>query len=259
MTIRRLFLYALLGTCLTPGIPAWAGALPPGAIQFAGNALTGQGLLNFDPTENEGNGVLTIGAGNGTLGGLITDLFSNTTPLICGGACTITAGYLTLTSGVETSGGPQGTGVLYTFGAGGTVSIFGGIPALGIPNGSALLTGTFLAGDTFMVTPAGLTATGTFLGMIDQTGILLNPLVGQYTFTSVSNLDTSMDLNLSCATLGNACSGSVDPIVQLQTPVPEPGALSLLFGAGLASFGAGPRRRRPTRLVGRPGTPKLGK
>lgn len=256
MAFRRLFLYTLLVTCLALGIPAWAGALPPGALQFAGNAQTGQGLLNFDPTENGGNGVLTISAGHGGLGGLITDLSSNTAPLICGGDCQVTHGYLTLTSGLETSGVVQGAGVLYTFAAGGTVSIFGGIPALGIPNGSALLTGTFLAGDTFTVTPAGLAATGTFLGMIDQTGILLNPLIGMYTFTSVSNLDTSLDLNSSCATLGNTCSGSVDPIVQLQTPVAEPGTLSLLFGAGLATFGARLRRPGLTRRVGRPSPPK---
>jgi hypothetical protein len=182
-------------------------------MQFCGNnilcgvAAGRQGLLNFDPTENGGNGVLTIGAGNGAFGGLITDLINTVVPPLCGGDCAITGGYLTLTSGLETSGVVQGTGVLYTFGAGGMLRIVGGIPALAVANGTTLLTAPFLAGDTFLVTPAGLTATGTFQGPIDPGMILLNPQLGTYTFTSASNIETSMDLNLSCATLGNACSG----------------------------------------------------
>ena len=131
-------------------------------------------------------------------------------------------GYLTLTSGVETSGVLQGTGVLYTFDAGGSISIFGAIPSLGIHGGSLLFNAPFLAGDTFSVVPSGLTATGTFQGPLDYSNIVLNPALGVYTFTSGSNAETSMDLNLSCATLNNGCSGSVDPTVQVQTPVPEP-------------------------------------
>jgi PEP-CTERM motif len=60
-------------------------------------------------------------------------------------------------------------------------------------------------------------------------------------------METSMDLNLSCATLNNACSGSVDPTVQIQTPVPEPGSLSLL-GAGLITLGVKLRSRKISRL-----------
>jgi hypothetical protein len=225
------------------GIPVWAGIVPAGALQFTDGGLGTQGLLNFTP--GVGTGVLTIGAGNGGLGGLMTDLFNGVG--LCGGDCAIVGGYLTLTSGLETSGVIQGGGVLYTFGAGGSLSIFGAIPSLGINVGSLLFNAPFLAGDTFSVVPSGLTATGTFQGPLDYNNIALNPALGVYTFTSGSNIETSMDLNLSCATLNNTCSGSVDPTVQVQTPVAEPGTLSLL-SAGLITLGVKLRGRRISRL-----------
>jgi PEP-CTERM motif len=236
-------LCTMLVACLMLGIPAWAGIVPAGALQFTDNGVGTQGLLSFTP--GVGTGVLTIGVGNGGLGGLMTDLLNGVG--LCAGDCAIVGGYLTLTSGLETSGVVQGTGVLYTFGALGSLSIYGGLPALGIPLGSLLLTAPFLAGDTFNVVPSGLTATGTFQGPLDYSNILVNPALGAYTFTSGSNMETSMDLNLSCATLNNACSGSVDPTVQVQTPVPEPGTLSLL-GAGLFTFGVRLRSRGISRL-----------
>ncbi len=262
MAVRRLFLYTLLVTCLKLGIPAWAGTLPAGSLQFCSNNLcapapVGQGLLSFTPVV--GTGVLTISAGAGGVGtyangGLIADVLSNIMPLLCNGDCPVVNGYLTLTSGTEQSGVSLGGGVLYTFNAGGVVRIFGQIPELGINSRSLLFTATFLAGNTFLVFPSGLTATGVFAGPIDPTSILLVPQLGTYNFTSASNLETSIDLNLSCGTLGNDCSGSVDPIVQLQT-IPEPGTLSLLFGVGLVTFGARLRRRRHTPRLARPTIP----
>src|SRR5208283_3747748 len=153
MAVRRLFLYTLLVTCLKLGVPAWAGTFdcaspPAGALCFHGISPPSQGLLSFTPVV--GTGVLTIGAGNGANGGLITDVLGIVPP-VCGGDCTVLNGYLTLTSGTEQSGIGIGNGVLYTFNAGGIVRIVGGIPVLGIPSGSTLFTATFIAGDTFMV------------------------------------------------------------------------------------------------------------
>jgi hypothetical protein len=154
MTGRGRTLCTMLVTCVMLGIPAWAGIVPAGALQFTDGGIGTQGLLSFTP--GVGTGVLTIGAGNGGNGGLITDLFNGVG--LCGGDCAIFGGYLTLSSGLETSGVTQGTGVLYTFGAGGIISIFGKIPVLGINSDSLLFTAPFLAGDTFGVVPSGLTA-----------------------------------------------------------------------------------------------------
>src|SRR5208282_5526736 len=116
MSGRRLIVCTMLAAFLMSGIPAWAGVVLPGVLQFFGNSPGGQGLLSFTPGIGD---TLTIGAGNGGNGGLITDLFNGVG--LCGGDCGVTGGYLTLTSGGEVTGTNGGGLAYYTFGAGGTV------------------------------------------------------------------------------------------------------------------------------------------
>ena len=98
MAVRRLILFAALAASLTLAAPAWAGSL-----QFHGNSFVngGEGTLSFTP--GLGND-LTISAGNGGNGALITDFFSTGGASICGGDCPIIGGYMTLTTGGETGG-----------------------------------------------------------------------------------------------------------------------------------------------------------
>ena len=109
MAVRRLILSLALVACVALAGPAWAGSL-----QFHGNsfAMGGQGDLSFTP-----GGSLSITAGNGGMGALITDFFSTS----CGGDCPVVGGYMTLTTGGQTSGFASGGAFSYTFGAGGSI------------------------------------------------------------------------------------------------------------------------------------------
>jgi PEP-CTERM motif len=230
MAVRRLILFATLTACLALSGPAWAGT-----VTFNGFISTGQGLLSFTP--GLGNS-LTIGAGNGGNGALVTDFInSGIGPPICGGDCSIVGGYLTLTSGPETSGFSGGGIFSYNFGAGGNVKVIGEIPTLGINSPTVLFMASLLPGTTF----SGAGSVGSFLGQLNLASIVLAPQLGTYHYTGGSNDDLSFGISPSCAT-GGACTGSlVQSTTSLQT-IPEPATLSVL-GVGLFTFGAGLRRR----------------
>jgi PEP-CTERM motif len=230
MAVRRLMLFATLVVCLALAGSAWAGTLT-----FNGFMPNGQGQLDFTP--GLGNS-LTIGAGNGGNGALVSD-FINTGigPPICGGDCTIVGGYLTLTTGPETSGFSGGGIFSYSFGAGGVVKITGEIPMLGINSPTVLFMASTLPGTTF----SGAGSVGSFLGQLNLASIVLAPQLGTYHFTGGSNDDLSFGISPSCST-GGVCKGSlVQSTTALQT-IPEPATLSVL-GVGLFTFGAGLRRR----------------
>jgi len=234
MVARRLALLAMVVVCLALSSSVWAGTLT-----FNGFNAGGQGTLNFNP--GIGNS-LTIGAGHGANGALVTD-FLNTYG-ICSGDCALTGGYLTLTSGPETSGFHGGVPAIfsYSFGAGGTIDIFGKIPTLGINSSSLLFSASFLPGTTF----SGAGTVGSFLGQLNIASVILNAALGTYHYTGASNDDLSFSLSDSCAT-GGKCSGSViQSTTSLQT-IPEPATLSVL-GCGLFAFGAGLRRKMVARL-----------
>jgi PEP-CTERM motif-containing protein len=209
--------------------PAWADSL-----QFHGNNPGGDGLVSFTPgLGNE----LTIGAGNGALGALVTDVFNSSG--LCGGDCTITGGYATLKSGAETSGFSGGGTFSYTYGAGGTLDIYGGIASLGISNGSLLFSASFLTGATF----SGAGTIASYIGPIDLGSISLNPNLGTYTYSGGSSDELSLSISASCDA-GGLCTG---PITESDTTlegttVPEPSSLVLL-GFGLSGL-AGMIRRK---------------
>jgi len=226
MAVRRLILFATLAACLALSGPAWAGSL-----QFHGNDFAGQGQLSFTPGMNN---TLTVGAGNGGSGALITDFFNSYG--ICGGDCSVLGGYLTLTSGGE-NGGSAGGGIFnYTFGAGGTIKVTGEIPFLGINSPTTLFSATFTNG-TF----SGAGTVGSFLGTINLASIVLAPQLGLYHYTGASTDGLSFGLTGTCGT-GGICKGS---IVQSDTSfetMPEPATLSVM-GVGLFAVGAGLRRK----------------
>jgi PEP-CTERM motif-containing protein len=206
--------------------PAWAGSL-----QFNGSDSAGQGSLSFTPSV--GN-ALTIGAGGGGNGALITD-FINTFGT-CGGDCSIVGGYLTLSTGGETGGLSGGGTFAYSFGSGGTIKIVGEIPMLGINTPTALFTASLGSGS---LTGGG--TVGSYTAGINLASIMLAPQVGLYNYNGANNDDISFSISPSCST-GGICTGTITQSdTSLQT-IPEPATLSVL-GVGLFAFGTGLRRR----------------
>jgi hypothetical protein len=196
----------------------------------------GQGALNFTP--GAGN-TLTIGAGNGGSGGLVTD-FVNTYG-ICMGDCNIVGGFITLTSGPETGGFANGSIWSYNYGVGGTVKITGEIPFLGINSPTTLFMATFLPGTTF----SGAGTVGSFIGQINLASVALAPQLGTYHYSGGSNDDLSFFINPGCAN-GGMCTGTVVQSLSTFQTIPEPGTLSVL-GVGLFFSGAGLYRKMARR------------
>jgi len=234
MAVRRLTFLATMVVCLALAAPAWAGT-----YTFSSNFNpTGQGLLSFTPGLNN---TLTIGAGNGGNGALITD-FMNTLGL-CAGDCSITSGFLTLTTGKETSGFSNGAAFAYTFGAGGTIQIFGKVPSLGINVSSLLFSASFLNGGTF----AGGGAVGTLAANINLGSINLNPAFGAYHYLIGQTSQLSFNINSPGCENGGACSGPLNQSTNSFT-VPEPATLCVV-GVGLFAVGTGLRRKMVGRQV----------
>jgi hypothetical protein len=118
-----------------------------------------------------------------------------------------------------------------------TISIVGGIPSLGIADGTTLLWGSFNLG-TF-------TASGTSFGFqlsgqgTDQKSPLLLTALGLPTNTQFAYL--AFDQGLTSTAPGSYYSTSAD-ITNVSIPVPEPGLLAL-FGLGLLGVGRKLARR----------------
>ena len=235
MPLRRLTLLAAVILSLALSSPVWAGTL-----QFTGDSLNGQGLLSLNPTQNGGSGILSIAAGNGGNGALITAFLNDLG--ICAGSCGIAGGYLTLSTGTEASQTFFPGGVSYTFNAGGSLHIIGGVPTLGLANGSTLLTGTFMPG-------AGITIfgqSGSFQGGINLNSIVLNPAFGKFGYQSGHVNEFGFNIDGGACLTGGICTGTISQST-VQFTVPEPATLSVL-GIGLFASGAGLRRKMAARL-----------
>lgn len=231
MAVRKMTLLFTFMACFALAGSAWANSYTFNAPFMN----TGQGALSFTP--GVGN-TLAIGAGNGGNGALITDFFN--TENICGGDCAIVGGYLTLTSGKETSGFAGGGSFAYTYAAGGSMQIFGKIPSLGINVSTLLFSAGMLAGSSF----SGGGGIGSYAANIDTNSIILNAALGKYHYISAMSDQLSFNISPTCGT-GGICTGAINQSVQT-FQIPEPATLSVL-GVGLFTFGTGLRRRMLTR------------
>ena len=222
---KFLAVIVMLG-CLALASPALADNLI-----FNGFAVNGTGLLSFTPGVGH---TLTIGAGNGGNGALVTDYLN---PVLCGGDCPIIGGYATVTSGPEISGSAASNAFAYNFGPGGSVNIFGAIPLLGLNVPSLLLHASFDVGTTF----SGAGTVGSFLGALNLPSVVLNPALGTYTLIGAANDEIALSLNRGCAA-GGSCSGSIIQSTTALQTVPEPGTMALL-GTGILGLTGALRRK----------------
>ena len=202
-----------------------------------------QPILKFDDPTAPGGTVSYDGA----LGPIIgTDIQFQSilgigTPLNSGVNLACVGCLLNLTTGAVTTEGTPG-GAPYQAGPGGTISIVGGIPALGIPAGTTLLTGTF-AGTPVQAIGAGLQFGLFAAGGTDEKNETLAAFFGLPTDFTFANTAITTDLDIDPVTAAfsgvvvNADLNNTSTLVV----VPYPFTL-LLVGAGL--LGGGLLRRR---------------
>ncbi len=219
---RRLVigLAAVLVSCLFVGVSAMADT-----ISFQGT----KGTFSFGNTTS--SSLVTPGA---SITG-ISDLVNSALDV------SVQGGLITLTSGAAKSMCSSAT-CSVVFGTGGTLTLTGGVSALGIPAGTTLVTATFADGSSTFFS----TGTGTFGG--DLTSLTVNSMILSYfkitgargseaqTFTGVT-FNSSKGFHGEVGTSGLTISG--------MTPsVPEPSSLSL-FTLALIALGLVVTRRFP--------------
>jgi hypothetical protein len=213
----------------------WVGLLV--ALLTLGVTTAQAAILKFDDPTLPGGNVTYDGAGGAAIGTdiLIQSIQGLGTPANDGVTLTCTGCTLDFTTGLNVSEGP----VLWNFGPGGSITLTGAVPALGLPAGTVLLSGVFagtpneiIGSDTFGLFAAVGTDTkhetlATFFG--------LGP---DFTFGTTS-IQTTTTVGADGSFAGVVVNADLN---NTQAVVPTP-MTALLVGLGMTSLVVLRRRR----------------
>jgi hypothetical protein len=202
-------------------------------MSFSLNAQPGAGRISF-----AGMGAPLVGTDLGVLAVKGLDTPSNADV-----ALALSNGSLNFSTGTYTGATPENASLPtspkdFHYAPGGTLTISGGVPALGIPNGTPLLTGSF--SDSAFVRPIGTANLdvqgGAFINVV-------NDKLAQYFGLPVGGTLYTGGLSTLFAAIGDSAgafssTGYTNGQVTT-TPVPEPTTLAVFavaLGSGLAWY-----------------------